>query len=214
MKKLITTLLFSLSLLQPLAYADTGSEILLQTQRGWAEANYNLQGKAQIEAFEELITKTDLYLTNNPDDADLWIWNGIVKSTQAGAKGGLGALSLAKSAKQSLEKALAIDPNALDGSAYTSLGTLYHKVPGWPIGFGSDKKAAEFLKKALAVNPNGIDANYFYGEFLYDEGEYTEAKQFLMKAKQAAPRPGRELADQGRQKEIDALLAKVEKKLN
>ena len=52
----------------------------------------------------------------------------------------------------------------------TSLGTLYYKVPGWPIGFGSDKKAREYLAKALDLNPTGIDPNYFMGEFLFDAG--------------------------------------------
>ena len=36
------------------------------------------------------------------------------------------------------------------GSAYTSLGTLYFKVPGWPVGFGDEEKAEELLRKALA----------------------------------------------------------------
>ena len=58
---------------------------------------------------------------------------------------------------------------ALDGSAYTSLGTLYYKVPGFPIGFGDHKKARQLLEAALKVNPDGIDSNYFYGEYLFDE---------------------------------------------
>ena len=43
---------------------------------------------------------------------------------------------------------------------------------------------------------------------------YVEAKAALEKARQAAPRPGRELADSGRQGEIDQLLQEVNKKLN
>ncbi len=50
-------------------------------------------------------------------------------STYAGAKGGLGALSLAKKSRAVLESALMIDDQALQGSAYTSLGALYAKVP-------------------------------------------------------------------------------------
>jgi hypothetical protein len=58
---------------------------------------------------------------------------------------------------------MAIDPRALQGSAYTSLGSLYYQVPGWPIGFGDDKRAEAMLLKALEINPDGIDPNYFYG---------------------------------------------------
>ncbi len=100
-----------------------------------------------------------------------------------------------------------IDPQALQGSAYTSLGSLYYQVPGWPVGFGDDDKAEALFKQALAIAPDGIDANYFYGDYLLDQERYDEAVKVLEHAAAAAPRPGRELADQGRQKEIATKLA-------
>ena len=129
-------------------------------------------------------------------------------------KGGLGALSLAKESKADLEHALEIEPEALNGSAYTSLGTLYFNVPGWPIGFGNDKKAEELLLKAIDLNPNGIDSNYFFGDYLIQEKRYQDAKTYLLKAKNAPPRPNRPLADAGRQKEIAKALVAVNKKLS
>jgi len=141
------------------------------------------------------------------------IWEAIIESSYAGAKGGLGALGLCKEARGNLEAALKLNPNALDGSAYTSLGTLYYKVPGFPVGFGDHDKARKLLKKALEINPNGIDPNYFYAEFLYEEGEYAQALQYLDKAAKAAPRPGRELADKGRRAEIATLTSQVKKEL-
>ncbi|MCK9247307.1 MAG: tetratricopeptide repeat protein, partial [Anaerolineaceae bacterium] len=102
---------------------------------------------------------------------------------------------------------------ALQGSAYTSLGTLYANVPGWPVGFGDSEKAEELLKQAIAINPDGIDSNYFYGKFLLTEKRYPEAREYLTKAQNAAPRVDRPLADAGRQKEIAAALANVNKKL-
>jgi tetratricopeptide (TPR) repeat protein len=65
----------------------------------------------------------------------------------------------------------------------------------------------------LKINPNGIDPNYFYAELLYQEGDYAEALHYLEKAAHAAPRPGRELADQGRRAEVAALAAKARKQL-
>jgi Tfp pilus assembly protein PilF len=102
----------------------------------------------------------------------------------------------------------------LQGSAYTSLGTLYDRVPGWPIGFGDEDKADQLLRQALQVNPDGIDSLYFWGDHLSRQGLYVEAKAALEKARQAPPRPGRELADSGRQGEIEQLLLEVNKKLN
>ncbi|GAB4353518.1 MAG: hypothetical protein Kow0073_09760 [Immundisolibacter sp.] len=180
-----------------------------ELQHRWAVANYELQDKPRVAALELLAQDAQALTGRYPQRAEGWIWSGIIRSTLAGAKGGLGALSIAKAARKDLERALAIDPAALDGSAYTSLGTLYYKVPGWPIGFGNDEKADQLLRQALQINPDGIDANYFYGEFLYEQGHRAEARQYLEHARAAAPRPGRALADRGRQREIAELLAKV-----
>ncbi len=65
------------------------------------------------------------------------------------------------------------DPDALHGSIYTSLGTLYAQVPGWPLGFGDNDNAKAYFNKALEVNPAGIDPNYFYAQFLYDQHHYN-----------------------------------------
>ncbi|MNP41387.1 Tetratricopeptide repeat protein [compost metagenome] len=102
----------------------------------------------------------------------------------------------------------------MQGSAYTSLAALYDRVPGWPIGFGDADKAEQLLQKALQLNPAGIDSLYFWGDHLYRQKRYAEAKVALQKALQAPPRLGRESADVGRRKEIAALLEDVNKKLD
>ena len=178
-----------------------------QLQGRWAEINYQLQGKAQLGAFEQLVADAEKVTRRYPERAEGWIWSGIIKSTFAGARGGLGALKLAKASKADLEKALALDPDALSGSAYTSLGALYYSVPGWPIGFGDDDRAEQLLKQALAINPDGIDSNYFYADFLIHEKRFEEARQYLERARAAPARPHRPLADAGRRREIDRALA-------
>lgn len=183
---------------------------LLAIQTHWADANYSPDGEAKEAAFDNLEAQAAAFSARYPGRAEPLIWEGIVLSTAAGVQGGLGALGLAKQSRARLETALKIDHDALQGSAYTSLGTLYHKVPGFPIGFGSDKKAREFLEKALMINPTGIDPNYFYGEFLYDEGEYAAARQHLETALQAPPRLNRQSADEGRRRDIRGLLAKID----
>lgn len=178
-------------------------------QEKWAKANYELSGKEQSQAFETLIHDADLSVAADPSHAEPLIWRGIINSSYAGIKGGMGALSLAKTAKADLENALAIDETALNGSAYTTLGTLYYKVPGWPLGFGDDEKAEAYLKKALTMNPNGIDSNYFYALYMMDKKDYSAAEKYLLTAQQAAPRPDRPLADMGRQAEIRQALDQV-----
>lgn len=186
---------------------------LASIQQAWAHVNYETPaGDARNEAFAALEKRAESFTHQNPARPEALIWEGIIESSYAGAKGGLGALSLCKEARGNLEAALKLDPNALNGSAYTSLGALYYKVPGFPVGFGDDEKAGKLLQKALQLNPNGIDSNYFYAEYLYEQGKYQEALQYLDKASKAPPRVGRETADKGRRGEIAALAAKVKAK--
>jgi len=200
------------------AYATDGKTFeaeLLSIQQAWAHVNYETPaGDARAQAFDALEKRAEKFARQNPQRAEALIWEAIIESSYAGAKGGLGALGLAKEARGNLEAALKLDPSALDGSAYTSLGTLYFKVPGFPLGFGDHDKARELLKKALEINPNGIDPNYFFAEFLYEQGDYAKALQHLDRASKAPPRPGRELADKGRQADIAALAAKVKAKMS
>jgi tetratricopeptide (TPR) repeat protein len=194
------------------SFADV-QQALSELQQHWAKAQYELKDKAQDKAFLSLIEQAQQHVTDYPDSAEIWVWKGIISSSYAGVKGGLGALSLVKKAKADFEKSMAIDDRALMGSAYTSLGTLYFKVPGWPIAFGNDEKAQDLLTKALAINPIGIDSNYFYAQYLVEQDDYAQAEQYLLKAQKAPVRPARPLADKGRQQEISVLLASVRKKL-
>ncbi|HRQ47710.1 MAG TPA: hypothetical protein PK725_12220 [Rhodocyclaceae bacterium] len=196
------------------ALEDLERQRLQHLQARWAEINYQVPDKEREAAFAALQEEAEQAVAQAPDSPELLIWRGIILSSRAGAKGGLGALDLVKKAKVSLEAAMSVDPKALDGSAYTSLGSLYYQVPGWPIGFGSGEKAEAMLREALAINPDGIDPNYFYGDYLFREKRYDEARSALLRALAAGDRPGRETADEGRREEIRALLGKVTAKLD
>ena len=178
-------------------------------QNRWAEVNYLTSGDSQLEAFSVLIEDARKATETETDSAEAWIWSGIIKSSYAGVKGGLGALSAAKAAKADLEKAIALNGEAMQGSAYTSLGVLYLNVPGWPVAFGDEEEGVALLKKGLELGPDTIDSNYFYAEYLFKNDQFDEARQYLQKALQAPARPGREIADQGRRQEIEKMLAQM-----
>jgi len=192
-----------------LAHAAPGDDLVRPIQDRWAEIKYRQPEKQQADLYHELAVQARQLSQAQPNLAPALIWEAIVISSEAGARGGLGALSLAKEAKKLLEESLKLDEKALNGSAYTSLATLYVKVPRWPIGFGDKDKAEELFRKSLAINPTGIDPNFFYGEYLINEDRVTEGRRYLEKALAAPARPGRELADQGRRQETQALLNKT-----
>jgi len=183
-----------------------------EVQREWEVIRYQAPVAEREKKFELLAAKAHQASESFPGRSEPLIWEGIVVSSLAGEKGGLGALGLVKQAKALYEAAIQIDGTALDGSAYNSLGVLYYKVPGWPIGFGDKNKAKELLQKALAINPRGIDPNFFYGEYLVETKRPEEAVAYLERALQAPARPGRQVADAGRRDEVRALLQAVKPK--
>lgn len=195
-----------------MAHAGMADDLLVIQQR-WATVNYDTPKDDQGKAFEQLTADARKLVDANPGKAEPLVWLAIIRSSDAGATGGISALGKVKEARKLLEQAEKINATALDGSVYTSLGSLYYQVPGWPIGFGSDAKAELYLRKALALNPDGIDPNYFYGDFMLEEGKPAEAVRYLEKAQAAAPRPNRALADKGRQREIATKLQLARSKL-
>jgi tetratricopeptide (TPR) repeat protein len=185
------------------------TEEVVELQDEWARIKYLLPEKEQESAFQLLSEKAAKVSDAHQDNAEALVWEGIILSTYAGVKGGLGALGLAKQARTVFEHAIEIDPSVMHGSAYTSLGSLYYQVPSWPVGFGDDDKAMEYLTKGLELNPDGIDSNYFYGDYLLKRGDYVKAEEAFNKALLAPAREGREIADKGRHDEIEEAMAKL-----
>ncbi len=183
-----------------------------ELQNEWAQIKYEAPADLKALKFETLLKKADRYVSQASQDLELRVWRGIVESSYAGAIGGLGALSHVKNARKDFEAVIAAQPATLEGSALTSLGSLYYQVPGWPVGFGNEEKAYEYLVAGLKINPNGIDPNYFYGDFLFRRKDYAGAEKALRKALLAPDRPQRTLADKGRRQEIEALLEQIRAK--
>ena len=205
-------LVLSLSSAVAVAQDDGLGQGLLDIQHAWSHVHYQVPKDQQEAAFPHVEEMADALVTRYPGRAEPLVWKAIVLSTHAGAKGGLGALSMVREARDLLEQAEKISPDTLGGSIYTTLGSLYYQVPGWPLGYGDDKKDEVFLKKALAINPTSIDANYFYGDFLYRKGDYPAALSALDKAMHAPPRPDRPLADKGRREEIQVIITSIKDK--
>ena len=210
-KKIAISLFVSSMFLQS-AFAGVDEDVF-QLKKTWEQLKYKTLLNEQEKGFESLLTQSEKVTAQYPNKAEPLIWQGIIEGTFAGVRNGirgqLAALSLVKDAKQHFEQAIKIDPNGSDGSAFTSLGSLYYQVPPWPIAYGDNEIAREMLVKGLEINPDGIDANYFYGDFLFKRGELNKAIEILKKGMLAAPREGREIADEGRKKEINDLLKKI-----
>ena len=208
--KLFSTCMLAAACTLPFSlHAAPLDDAIAELQRDWEVIRYQTPESARVKRFEALSAKAHSYSQTFAGRSEPLVWEGIIVSSLANEKGGLGALSLAKQAKAMYEQAIALRGDALSGSAYGSLAVLYYKVPGWPLGFGDKAKAEELLKKALSVNPTGIDPNYFYADYLFEAGRSAEAAPYLERALAAPARPGREVADTGRRDEVRQLQAKL-----
>ncbi len=182
---------------------------LQQIESEWAQAYYSYPEKKQSVTYQRLLERANALAKRYPDHAEPKILQAVIISSNAGLENGFSALFSIHQAKDLLLNAIALDPEAFQGSAYVNLGTLYYRVPGWPIAFGDDEKAEQYLLKALQINPEGIDANYFYGDFLLSQNKPKQALQYFKKAAQAPIRPEQAYADNKLRMEAQMALNNV-----
>lgn len=178
----------------------------------WARIRFRVKDNdAQYPQFDALARQAAAVTARYPNYAEPLLWQGIINSEEARTASMFKRMSYATAARDLLEKARKINPNAANGGVLMSLGVLYYRVPGFPIGFGNTSKAKAYLLAALAQDPNGLDANYFYGDFLILQGQPAQAKGYLTRALQAPNDPDRPIWDAGRRAEVRTLLAKLGK---
>lgn len=190
--------------------APSMADEVMAINHSWARITYEVKGSStQTKDLDKLAAQAATLVQRYPGKAEPLLWEGIVVSEQANRANFFHKLGLAKKARDILARAYAIDPKVADGGAAMSLGVLYYKVPGSPIGFGDDAKAKQLLQQALAIDPDGLDANYFYGDYLLDKGDKVGARAHLQKALRAPHDPNRPVWDAGRRREVQELLKKA-----
>ncbi len=210
------TALFALALMTaPLtvasvAHADACDDRARGLQQSWDHVNFDVPQGVRMAEMARLNTQADAVVAQCPNRAEPLVWDAIITASEAGLKGGIGALGLVREARTELEQAERINPRALNGSVYVSLGSLYAQVPGAPIGFGNRQRARDYLQRGLAMAPNDVDANFFMGDLLVREHDWNGAARYLQKAIDAPARPGRAVADRGRKAEARALLVRAQ----
>jgi tetratricopeptide (TPR) repeat protein len=198
-----------LLLLSTQCVADTLSSALQSLESQWASIYYKTPKARQGSAYRQLLEKATQLKKQHPKAAEPIFWEAVIKAASADTQGALSALSLVNEAKELLQKAISINPNAMDGAAYVTLGTLYYMVPKWPIAFGDSDKAQKLLETALKINPNGIDSNYYYGDFLLTQDRPEEAKKYFENAANAPVRPEQVFADSQLKTEAQKALDQI-----
>ena len=178
------------------AQAEPGFEETAQAlDDEWAEIFYRLPENQQADKFKALLPRIRALKAQNPRRAEPLILEAVTLCTLAAADWGLSSLSRAEEAKELLLQAIAIDAKAMDGTALITLGSLYYRLPGWPISFGDDALAQQYLEEAVKLFPDGLDSNYFLGDYWLGEEEYDKAVVYLEKADKLPVRLYHEISD-------------------
>jgi tetratricopeptide (TPR) repeat protein len=190
--------------------ADAVDAEVHRLQSTWETIKFGVpEGDGQTSQMNALGDDADAVAARFPDRPEALIWDGIITSERASMAGAFSALGLAKRARDILEQAYKMAPAKLDAGATASLGVLYYRVPGFPIGFGDKAKARQLLEQAVKLAPTGLDAWYFYGDFLYEQKEYPKAAEVFRHALSLPPHPDRPLWDKNRRLVIEERLASI-----
>src|ERR1700692_1598260 len=193
--------------------ADTFSPEVRRLQTKWEAIKFGVpEGDDQTNQMNALGKDADAVAEHFPDLPEALICEAIITSARSSMASTFYALGFAKRARDILEQAYKLDPARLDAGATTSLGVLYYRVPGFPIGFGDKARARQLLEQATRLAPNGLDAWYFYGDFLYTQNEFPKAVEVFQHALKIPQHPDRPLWDKNRRLVIEELLAKIEEK--
>lgn len=192
MKKLIFVVLLVLS---EACFAESLNDSLNRIESEWASIYYSPSKTQQADDYTHLLNKATTLAKQYPGAAEPLFWQALIKASHAAHLDAFAALTVINEARELLVKVIAINPKAMNGSAYVTLGTLYYMVPAWPIAFGDNEEAKKHLETALAINPNGIDSNYFYGEYLLQRNNPKAASHYFERAIAAPSRMEQTYAD-------------------
>ncbi|WP_404413503.1 hypothetical protein LG277_08795 [Vreelandella aquamarina] len=206
MSKTLSLTLVSTAVCVTSLSAGAYQDALFSLQNRWENTVTQMPANQREDALQALAGEAEALAGQHADEADVLVWQGIVLAAYARERGGLGALGDAKAARNVLERAITIDPEGLQGSAYVTLGALYDRVPGGLIGFGDSDRAEQMFQRALEIRPAGVDVNYYYAAFLAEEGNTQAAREHAQRALEGDVRQGREASDAALRQDAQQLL--------
>ncbi|MEE9345687.1 MAG: hypothetical protein V3U88_08780 [Methylococcales bacterium] len=181
-----------------------------ELEANWAKIRYQTPANQRMDMYETMLRSLDKAPQQCLATAEYLIIEAMIRGSMIKLKSSsFSTLKKINKIQKLLDQAINKNPAAMDGLGWTLLGLLFDKSPGWPLSIGHDDKAENAYKKGLEYNPDGIDTNYYFGDFLRRKDLPLQAQRYLLIASQAKQRAGREIAHQGRLKDVQRVLLKL-----
>ncbi|BBI60964.1 hypothetical protein HSBAA_22700 [Vreelandella sulfidaeris] len=204
-RSLIAAAMGSALALMPLSATAFEGELFSLKNR-WEHTVTEMPANERESTLKSLAGEAEQLAEQHSDEADVLVWQGIILASYARERGGLGALGTAGDARDALEKAVDIDPQGLNGSAYVTLGALYDRAPGRPLGFeiAIPLNACSSVpwKSALTV----LMLTTTMQLFLKEEGNEQAAREHAQRAVNGTARDNRQVSDEALRRDAEALL--------
>ncbi len=129
-------------------------------------AQLEMDKERRVQLFERCIAVADRAIALNPNDVRGLFWKSVAMGKMAEDSGIVNAFRMLRPMEKMLLKVVALDEKYENAGAHRALGRMYHKLPGFPISFGSNQKALAHLKRAHELFPRDVITRAFYAEVL------------------------------------------------
>lgn len=115
----------------------------------------------------------------SPDHLESNFWLSVVYGMLGEAKGIMSSFFLMEPIEKHATKAMKINEGYFYGAPLRVLGYYYHRIPGWPISKGDNKKALEYMRQALVYGPDFFLNHLYIAQIYKALGDKKKAREHL-----------------------------------
>jgi tetratricopeptide (TPR) repeat protein len=119
------------------------------------------------------------------DNIESNFWLGVCYGLLGEEQGIMSSFFLLEPIETCFTHSLKLDESYFYGAPLRSIGLFYHKIPGWPVSKGDNRKALSYLEKSLQYGPE-FYLNHLYISWVYkalgNNAKYRHHLEWLIDA--------------------------------
>jgi tetratricopeptide (TPR) repeat protein len=143
-----------------IAKSQTSDVYGLLSEMKYLEGEW-MNSSDKVKTFSEGVEYAKKGIELDPNHLESHFWLSVNYGLLGEAQGMMNSFLLLDPIEKHVKKAMEINEGYFYGAPLRVIGYFYHKIPGWPISRGDNKKAKAYLLKALEYGPD------FYLNHLY-----------------------------------------------